>query len=150
MIIARVEVGLGNTGIRYNTPEELGTDKRRGAVLADGQVVRGIGTHFASQADKEKFDTLTKQQLQVRTALAERFVRVGFFKSAFIINKVGDAKAFVEEYVRANQIDASVLIDVAEFELAEVGSGLSDKQLNDWSATVKEQLERVRLGQKKG
>jgi hypothetical protein len=150
MIIARVEVGLGNTNIKYNSSEELGTAVTRGTLLTDGAVVRGIGTHFASQADKDRYDTLTTQQLKVRIALAEHFVRVHFFKSAFIINAVGDAKKFVADFVRDNQIDPSVLIDVAEFQLEEVNGGVSDKQLSDWGVTVKEQLERVRMGHKRG
>jgi hypothetical protein len=149
MIIARVEVGLGNTNIKYNTPGELGTAATRGTVLANGEVVRGIGTHFASQSDKERYDALTKQQLQVRAALAERFVRVHFFKSAFIIKELGEAKKFVEEYIRGNKIDPCVRVDVIEGDFS-VEGGITDKQLVDWSTTVKEQLERVRLGQKKG
>ena len=147
MIIARVEVGLGNTGIRYNTPEEIGTATTRGTVLANGEVVRGIGTHFASQSDKERYDTLTRQQLEVRAALAERFMRVHFFPSAFVINEFGEAKKFIEEFLRDNTIDPGVRVDVVEFELS---GAIEDKHLLDWGVTIKEQLERVRLGRKKG
>ena len=147
MLIARVEVGLGNTGIRYNTPEEIGTATTRGTVLANGEVVRGIGTHFASQADKERYDTLTRQQLEVRMALAERFMRVHFFPSAFVITKLGEAKEFISEFIRNKNIDPSVRVDVVEFE---INGAIEDVHLVAWGVTVKEQLERVRLGRKKG
>lgn len=149
MLIARIEVGLGNTEIKYNRSEELGTAATRGTVLNDGSVVRGIGTHFASREAKERYDNLTRDQLKVRVALAERFVRVHFFKSSFIINQLGEAKAFVEDFIRTNNIDASIKVDILEGNF-EVEGGISDKHLADWTETVKDQLERVQLGRKKG
>jgi hypothetical protein len=148
MIMARVEVGLGNTGIHYNKPQELGTAVDRGAVLADGAVVRGIGTHFASLADKQRYDELTRQQLKVRVALSEAFGRVSFFQSTFIEHEIGEIKRFMDKFVADNQIDPAIKIDIIDGEFTV--TNLTDKQLNDWGTSVKEQIERVRLGQKKG
>jgi len=148
MIMARVEVGLGNTGIRYNRMEDLGTTLGRGSVLTDGSVLRGIGTKFASLADKQRYDDLTKQQLKVRVALSEAFGRVSFFQSTFIESEIGEIQKFMDKFVADNQIDPAVHIDIIDGEFSV--TNLTDKQLNDWGASVKEQIERVRLGQKKG
>lgn len=150
MKIARLFVGLGNTGIKYNKPSELGTDKDRGAVLESGAVVRGLGTHFASVADKERYDVLVKQSNVVRVAFAERFVRAFMFDSTFVIKELGEARAFAEEVRRTKNIDPAVSIEVLELELSEVGEGISDRQVAEWSEMVKDQLKRVQLGRKKG
>lgn len=149
MIIARLFVGLGDTGIRYNKKEEIGTDKGKGTVLENGGVLRGLGTHFASQADKERYDQLVKQSNEVRTAFLERFVRVALFDSTFVISEIGEGKRFAEQLRRDKNIDHRVEIDVLEMVFSDVGEGISDKHLAEWATAISDQLKRIPLGRKK-
>ncbi len=149
MIVARLFVGLGNTGIKYNKPSELGIDKDRGTVLEDGGVLRGLGTHFASAADKARYDDLVKQSNKVRVAFAEQFMKLGLWDSTFILSRKGEAAEFAAKVRKDLEISDSVLIDILEMELSNAGEGLSDRHIAEWAESVKDQLKRVQLGRKK-
>ena len=145
MIIAQIEIGIGNSGIKYNTPGELGTDKYRGSVLTNGEVLRGLGTHYASVADKERHVTLTHQQGMLRMAIMERFPRAPQFKSTYILEQLGEANAFVDKYIADNNIDKEITVNILEGEFTGV---LNGKQVAEWGESIKEQLVKIRLGGK--
>lgn len=143
-----LNIGLGNTGIQYNTPEELETDKGRGTVLPTGEVVRGIGTHFKSLEDKQRYDQLIKQSNKIRTAVAEHFIRApGNFPSTFVVNALGDMRKFVNDLVAAEQISPDVHVSIEGFEIE---GELSSQGIATWNEDIKKQLVRVQLGRKKG
>lgn len=150
MIIATVNISLGNTGIKYNTAAEIGTDKGRGTVLPTGEVLRGLGTHYASVADKERYDALVSASNKLRHDLMERFVRFPFFPSTFILSEIGEAEKFVQDYRVANNLDASVEVEILEGQFTELGDGLSDKRIAEWEADIKKKVEGVQLGRMKG
>ena len=144
MLIAKLRVSLNNAGIGYNSPTELGTDKTRGATLADGCVVRGLGTHFADMAAKDRFDSLTRESNEIRSRFNRQFMRTSI-DGTFVIPIKGQGKMFVEGLVKNPDIDVSV----TEFSLSSTGDGLDMEELQEWGDRVKNQLLRIPLGRGK-
>lgn len=142
MFIAKLSVGIGDSGIAYNSGKELGTDKNRGAVLEDGKVVRGLGTHFASLEAKQRFDKLTAESTGIRDKFNRRFLRMAI-DSVFVISRRGEAKEYAASIVVS---DPAITVGVMEFEIGNAGDELGEKEMKEWSSRVKEQLKRIPLG----
>lgn len=141
MLIAKLRVSLKDCGIQYNSAAELETTKSRGAVLTDGKVVRGLGTHFASLEAKERFDKLTSEGQAIREQFNLRFMRTPI-ESTFVISERGEAKKFAAQFNGNPDIEVSVF----EFELGSASGDLDEKEMKEWSDRVKNQLKRVPLG----
>ena len=94
MLIAKRRIGLVDATIQYNKPEELGTDKRRGTVLEDGKVLRGLGTHFANREAQIRYDKLTSESNAIREKFNRRFMRSPI-DGVYVIATKGEAKEFV-------------------------------------------------------
>ena len=144
MLIAKLRVSLNNIGIGYNSNKELGTDITRGATLSDGCVVRGLGTHFADAAAKERFDSLTRESNEIRSRFNRQFMRTPI-DGTFVIPIKGQGKFFVEQLPKNPDIDVSVI----EFELSSAGEGLDMEEMQEWGDRVKNQLLRIPLGRGK-
>ena len=142
MLIAKLRISIKEAGIAYNSSSELGTDKTRGTTLEDGKVIRGLGTHFASKEAKERYDKLVSDSNAIRDKFNRRFLRTPI-ESTFVISRKGEAKEFVTQDLCANP-DIEVM--VFEFELGTANGELDDREMQDWSRRVKEQLKRVPLG----
>lgn len=143
MLIAKLTITLRDCGIEYNKSAELDTTKERGSVLDDGKVVRGLGTHFASQEAKERFDKLTARANEIRTIFGNKFGR-GPLKGTYIISKLGEALEFIRQF-ESEQV-AGTVVTVDEYNL---NGSLSERTLIDWAARNKDALKRVPLGGKK-
>jgi hypothetical protein len=141
MLIAKLRISLRDANIQYNSSAELETEKTRGTVLADGKVVRGLGTHFANKESQERYDRLTKESNVIRDKFNRQFLRTPI-EGTFIIATKGEAKDFIAKLPRDPDIDASVI----EFELGVAADGLDDKEMAEWGLRVKNQLIRVPLG----
>ncbi len=144
MLIAKLSVAINNAGIEYNSNTELGTDKTRGAVLPNGSVVRGLGTHFADQAAKERYERLTKEANAIRDKFSRQFMRTPI-EGTFILPIKGQGKFFAERL----STDPDVAVSVVEFELSSAGEGLNPRELSEWGDRVKNQLLRIPLGRGK-
>jgi hypothetical protein len=139
MRIAKLRISIPNAGIQYNSAEELETTKKRGDVLTDGKVVRGLGTHFASLESKERWERLTARSNVIRTMFNKNFVR-GMFDGSYYINEPGGGKRFAEQF-QSDRPDIEV--DVFEYDLTGEGS---EKELNDWAQRIKTQILKYPLG----
>ena len=141
MLIAKLRISLKDCAIAYNSSSELETDKARGTVLADGKVLRGLGTHFASKEAQEKWTRLTAESNVIRTKFNQRFLRTPI-ESTFVVSRPGEAKDFAMQFTSNPDIEVSVF----EFELGSASGELDDKEMKEWSERVKNQLKRVPLG----
>lgn len=141
MLIAKLRVELKNVDIHFNSHTELGTDKIRGAILPDGAVVRGLGTHFKDKDAKERYDTLIKEANSIRNQFNRQFVRTPI-EGTFIIPVKGQAKLFIDGLTAHPDIDVSVI----EFELASANGGLDPDELAEWGQRVKNQIVAIPLG----
>ena len=141
MLIAKLRISLKDAGIAYNSAAELETTHQRGDILADGKIVRGLGTHFANQEAKARFDRLTAESNVIRDKFNRRFLRTPI-ESTFVVNTPGEAKEFAKEFSGNPDIEVSVF----EFELGAAAGELDEKEMREWSERVKAQLKRVPLG----
>jgi len=141
MLIAKLRISLKDCAIAYNSSAELETTKARGTVLTDGKIVRGLGTHFASQEAKERFDRLTAEANVIRNKFNEHFLRTPI-ESTFVIGVRGEAKAFIASL----PVNPDIEVSVFEFELGSASGDLDEKEMKEWSVRVKAQLTRVPLG----
>jgi len=145
MFIAKLRISMKDANIQYNKSEELGTDKARGTVLADGKIIRGLGTHFANQESKLRFDRLTSESNRIRDAFNHNFMKLFSFDGAYIIAAKDDAKNFLATLTQDPELDISVV----EFELNAMGLGLNETEMREWAEKVKTQIERVQIGRGK-
>jgi hypothetical protein len=145
MLIAKLRVSVRDAGISYNSSQDLETDKSRGSVLEDGKVVRGLGTSFASQEAKDRYDRLVKESNELRDKFNRRFGR-GPIESTFIISRLGEAKEFVAGLLRecSQEIDAFAM----EWNLDSL-TDPDERELREWSGRIKQQIKRVPLGRGK-
>ena len=148
MYLVGIEVGKGHTGIHYNTKEDLGTDKTRGSVLANGGINRGNGTHFPSPEAAQHYFALQKDETKLRMAVEERFMKARFIKGVFVETELGEAQRFIDEYRRDNGVSAEIRVDVVELDVNAVIA--KDSHVTDWEQGIKDQILRVRLGKKNG
>lgn len=148
MFLMAIEISKGHTGIKYNTKEDLGTDKTRGSVLPDGGINRGNGTHFPSPEAAQRYAALQKDETKLRMAVEERFMKARFIKGVFVENELGEAQKYVDEFRQLNAISSEIVVDIVELDVNAVVA--KDHQVTDWEAGIKDQIERVRIGQKKG
>lgn len=141
MLIAKLRISLKDANIQYNSAKELEIEKTRGTVLADGKVLRGLGTHFASLEAKERYDRLTKESNTIREKFNRRFLRTPI-DGTFIVDRKGEAK----EFAAAQPFNPDIDVFVIEFELGVVDGGLDEREMSEWSQRVKAQLTRIPLG----
>lgn len=136
LIIAKLSVRLKDANIKYNSSLELETTKERGTVLADGKIVRGLGTHFESKEAKDRFDRLTSRSNAIREEFNRKFAR-GPFEGTYVMSKAGEALEFASQF--ANERPD---IDVVTYEVNL--SGAFD--MAEWQERIKSQAKRVGLG----
>lgn len=136
--IAKLRISMKDAGIRYNSSTELETRVGRGSVLADGKVVRGLGTHFDSKESEERFNRLTSKSNAIRDQFNLRFARF-LFDGTYVV-KPGEGREFAKQFV-SEQPD--ITVDVFEYDV----TGDSDeRELSIWSGRIKEQFKRAKLG----
>lgn len=140
MLIAKLRVSIKDAGIKYNNSSDLETDKTRGAVLKDGGVLRGLGTHFTSPEAKARYDKLVAEANAIRVEFGQRFLRTPL-ESTFVLSRRGEGKEFATKFGGNPDIE----VYVTELELGAQES-LDEKDMKDWADRVKEQLKRVPLG----
>jgi hypothetical protein len=144
MLIAKLRISLRDAAIQYNRADELGTSTTRGTVLADGKVIRGLGTHFLNAAAQQRFDKLTSESNAIREKFNRRFLRSPI-DGVYVIGNKGEAK----EFVKALAYDGGLEVWVTEFELGNTNGGLDSTEMTAWAGKVKTQLEKIPLGRGK-
>lgn len=124
------------------TPENVRIVAGRGHKTADGKVLRGLGSHFRSEAEAE----LVKQ----RDFAAREIYRS--FRSAFLAAPIeglyfvperGQAKAFISKL----EVRDDMRVSVSEFELT-APSDLEQAEMQAWGTRIKNQLSSISLGRK--
>jgi hypothetical protein len=139
MLIAKLTVSVGNSGIAYNKPEEIKTEIGRGSVLESGAVIRGLGTHFANQEAKVRYDKLVSRANEIRNEFATRFGRA-FLMSTFVLSTPGEGYEFAKRY----EGDApDIIVTISELNLE---GELGEREIAEWATTYKDQLKRIPLG----
>jgi hypothetical protein len=139
MNVVHLSIGF-DSGIHYNNPQDLGLEAKPESTK-DGGLVRGLGTHFSSAEDKNRFTRLTKEANDLREQFRRRFV-VSNIDSLYIEPTKGSAKTFV------SQMDIDPQLRVIVQELSVEGT-MEEETLRAWEGKIKTQFQRMPLGRGK-
>lgn len=153
MLIAKLTISY-DRGVSLNKPDDLKVADAegiktaaviagRGAKTADGKVLRGLGSHFRSEAEAELVKLRDLCAREVYTAFRQKFMAAPIEGLYFVPTK-GEAKAFV----RGLEVRSDIRVSVSEFELT-APSDLEQAELASWSHRIKNQLSAISLGRSK-
>ena len=138
MYIAKLRISVNDAGVQYNNSAELETTHKRGDVLADGKIVRGLGTHFASQEAKDRYDKLVSRSNEIRGEFNRNFARF-LFDGTYVV-KPGEGRTFAEKFSNDRP---DVVVDVFEYDIS---GDPDERELSEWSQRIKGQLKQFPLG----
>ena len=152
MLIAKLTIGY-DRGIEHNKQQDLSLNDEtgvtpskiagRGHKTADGKIIRGIGTHFRSEADAAAVKERDQEAGRIRQAFRSRFL-VTPLDGVYIMPSEGVGR----DFVKGLEPRADVQVRVTEFRL-ETPNGLDGAELSEWSERVRRQLSSVSLGRSK-
>jgi hypothetical protein len=142
MIVAKLTISY-DRGTAINKKDDLLATLKKGDVTADGGVVRGLGSHFRSQADMLASQARDKEAYRIYHAFRERFMTTTI-DGLYIVPQYGMAAEFIKSLLPLASLD----VRVAEFELTS-SNGLDVAELSAWGSKIKRQLGSVALGRKK-
>lgn len=114
----------------------------RGALTKDGKVIRGLGSHFRSEAEAQLVQQRDKEAKRIYTAFRERFLATPI-DGLYAVQQKGDAKKFVEGL---NPV--GIEVRVSEFVLTTEGD-LEAAEVREWCVKIKRQLQGLQFGRKK-
>lgn len=145
MLIAKLSISY-DRGTALNRKEDL-TDSvpagdifGRGTKTADGKVIRGIGSHFRSEADKNLAKERDQDAARIRNAFRSRFL-ITPLDGVYIMPSAGAGKMFVKSFEHR----PDVRVSVTEFMLESAG-GLDAVELSEWANRIKRQFAEISLG----
>lgn len=153
MLIAKLTISY-DRGVALNRPEDLKVEDaegkkpaaeiaERGHKTADGKVLRGLGSHFRSEADAELVKLRDANAREIYTAFRSRFMAAPI-EGLYFVEKGGEAKKFVAGL----EVRDDMRVYVSEFELS-APSDLEQAEMAAWSKRIKNQLSSISLGRSK-
>jgi hypothetical protein len=141
MIVAKLTISY-DRGTVLNKKADLGAGLQRGDVTANGGIVRGLGSHFRSQADMEATQARDKEAKRIYRAFRERFLTTSI-DGLYIVPAYGEAEKFI-----AGLNPDGVVVRVSEWELTKT-TGIDVVELSAWAGKIKNQLTEIGLGRGK-
>lgn len=148
MLIAKLTIGY-DRGLALNDENDLkagdgpATIAFKGYKTADGKVIRGLGTHYRSDADMELVKARDQDANRIRSEFRKRFLATPI-DGLYVVPQPGVARRFIQELGHREDIN----VRVTEFELASP-NGLDGGELTEWANRIKKQLSGVSLGRTK-
>ncbi len=153
MLIAKLTISY-DRGVSLNKPDDLvaendGTKASaalvagRGHKTADGKVLRGLGSHFRSEAEAELVKQRDFAAREIYNAFRKTFLASPVEGLYFVPNK-GEAKAFIAKL----DVRSDMRVRVSEFELT-APSDLEQAEMAEWGKRIKNQLSSISLGRSK-
>lgn len=125
------------------TPQAVNMVAGRGHKTADGKVLRGLGSHFRSEADAELVKERDFAAREIYTAFRKTFLAAPI-EGLYFVPVRGEAKRFINGL----DVRSDMRVSVSEFELT-APSDLEQQELADWSKRIKNQLSSISLGRNK-
>ncbi len=164
MNIAKLTISY-DRGVSLNKPEDVVTDQfkntadlppvsgsvaTRGYKSADGKIVRGLGSHFRSEADAELVKQRDFVAREIYSAFRQAFLAAPI-EGLYFVPERGQARTFIKnlpDELKSKSRDLDMRVNVSEFELT-APSDLEQQELADWSKRIKNQLSSISLGRSK-
>ncbi len=153
MLIAKLTISY-DRGVSLNKPGDLKVADAegittaaviagRGTKTADGKVLRGLGSHFRSEAEAELVKLRDFAAREIYTAFRQKFMAAPIEGLYFVPTK-GEAKSFI----RGLDVRSDMRVSVSEFELT-APSDLEQAEMAAWAHRIKNQLSSISLGRSK-
>lgn len=125
------------------SPEQVRQIASRGHKTADGKVLRGLGSHFRSEADADLVKQRDFAAREIYTAFRSKFIAAPI-EGLYFVPKQGEAKKFISGL----QVRDDMQVRVSEFELS-APSDLEQAEMAAWAQRIKNQLSSISLGRSK-
>ncbi len=153
MLIAKLTISY-DRGVSLNKQEDLVAENDgtraskaliagRGHKTADGKVLRGLGSHFRSEAEAELVKQRDFAAREIYTAFRKTFLAAPIEGLYFV-----PAKGQAKEFIRKLEVRDDMRVSVSEFELT-APSDLEQAEMADWGKRIKNQLSSISLGRSK-
>ena len=153
MNIAKLTISY-DRGVSLNKPDDLlvqDAEKKsidahvaeRGYKTADGKVLRGLGSHFRSEADAELVKERDAAAREIYSAFRKSFLAAPI-EGLYFVPERGQAKTFISKL----EVRDDMRVSVSEFELT-APSDLEQAEMQAWGTRIKNQLASISLGRKK-
>ena len=131
-------------GSHKNTEQDLGLDGPKKETV-NGGIVRGLGSHYASEEEKKKVEERSAEEQRIRAAFRRRYVCSpipGFYL-------IGDSTASkLQEFLDSLEVKEDMDVRVARYALA-TPDALPPAELAEWQDRVGKQLKLAPLGKGK-
>ncbi len=114
----------------------------RGTKTADGKVIRGIGSHFRSEAEAALVKERDFAAREIYQAFRKTFLAAPI-EGLYFVPERGQAKAFIKTL----EVRSDMRVSVSEFELT-APSDLEQAEMAAWGHRIKNQLASISLGRK--
>jgi hypothetical protein len=139
-------------GVSLNKPDDLVLEQdaehtrrvaERGHKTADGKVLRGLGSHFRSEADAELVKQRDFAAREIYQAFRKTFLAAPI-EGLYFVPERGQAKAFIAKL----DVREDMRVSVSEFELT-APSDLEQAEMAAWGKRIQNQLSSISLGRSK-
>ena len=154
MLIAKLTISY-DRGVALNKPADLiasdlkpsdqatGIVAERGSKTYDGKILRGLGSHFRSEADAQLVGERDKEARRIYRAFRERFLSTPI-DGLYAVPGKGLAKKFLDGL----DVRVDLRVRVSEFEITTNGD-MDAAEISEWSKRIKNQLSSISLGRSK-
>lgn len=142
IIIGQLTIAY-DRGVKRNRAVDLGLDSEP-EETPDGGLVRGLGSHWRSEEDRDLVRQRGTEEQRIRKEFARSFMAAPL-PGTYVLPSRGDGQRFLDQLDPAPRADMRVT--VAEYTLGVLTQAPEDVRL--WSDRVKRQLANVPLGRSK-
>lgn len=147
MNIAKLTISF-DRGLAHNDERDIKVTEGaqiafRGFKTTDGKIIRGLGTHYESEAIRDLVQERNKDASRIYQEFRARFLATPL-EGVYVVNRRGEAAGFVKSLIYRDDIK----VYVTEFELTSPGE-LNTSELHAWGVKIQRQLSSVSLGRSK-
>lgn len=141
MLIAKLTIGF-DRGAKRNAAQDLGLEAEP-TVTNDGEgLVRGLGTHYISAAERDRVQECEAEDRRVRKAFGATFVAAPI-PGTYVVTSREAAEATLRDLA----VDSRLSCRVQVYDLSPHGT-MAESEMRDWTDRVKRQLTATPIGRK--
>lgn len=138
MLLVRLNLSF-DRGVKRNDAKDIGLDTEP-TQTTDGGLVRGIGTHYISEAAREEAVALEAEDRRIRKEFAQAYLSAPI-PGLYVVPDVESGPRLLASL----NVDPRMTARCAVYNL-EQGAQLPPAELQEWTARLKRQMEKAPLG----